>query len=134
MDSGLNDSSSSIDGENLKSKAQEGLNKARSSLDSAKEEIRSRAHEGIERVRSRVDTDAIRESASGMQPMAFMALGAGLGALTGASLSGEDDEFGNLEEKLSEFNHDLQEALNESANVLKNQFMSDFKDLNVNIF
>lgn len=136
INTGFNDSSSSYndEGESLKAKAQDGLNRARSSIDSAKEEIRSRAHEGIESVKSRVDTDAIRESASGMQPMAFMALGAGLGALTGASLSGEDEEFGDLEGKLSEFNHDLQEALNESANVLKNQFMSDFKDLNVNIF
>jgi ElaB/YqjD/DUF883 family membrane-anchored ribosome-binding protein len=127
-------SSSKMEGEDLKSKAQEGLQKAHSNIDSAKEGIRSRAQEGLESVRSRVNTDAIKQSTNGMQPMAFMALGAGLGALTGASLSGDDNEFGDLEEKISEFNHDLQEALNESANVLKNQFMSDFKDLNVNIF
>lgn len=120
--------------EKITSRASETMDKARHSFDTAKETISSRAQEQMGNMRSKFDTDSVKESVRGFQPMAFMALGAGLGALTGASLEGDDEFAGNIEERLSDFNHDLQDAVNESANILKNEFMSDFKEFNVNLF
>jgi hypothetical protein len=120
--------------EKLSSRANETLDKARHSFDSTKESVSSRAQEQLGNMRSKFDTDSVKESVRGFQPMAFMALGAGLGALTGASLESDDEYAGNIEERMSDFNHDLQNAVNESANILKNEFMSDFKEFNVNFF
>jgi hypothetical protein len=68
----------------------------------------------------------------------FMALGAGLGIVTGASLPVTqtesqfvDDKF---QEKLSGFSTDLQSAINECSNILKDLVIADVKDFKVNLF
>lgn len=73
-----------------------------------------------------------------LEPMTFMALGAGLGVITGASLPVSDAERsfveGKLENKLSGFSEDLQSAINECTNILKDLVVSDVKDFRVNLF
>lgn len=73
-----------------------------------------------------------------MDSTTFMALGAGLGVLTGASLpvseterSFVDDKF---QDKFSGFSADLQSAINECSNILKDLVVSDVKDFRVNLF
>lgn len=73
-----------------------------------------------------------------LEPMTFMALGAGLGVITGASLPVSDAERsfveGKFENKLSGFSTDLQSAINECTNILKDLVVSDVKDFRVNLF
>jgi hypothetical protein len=73
-----------------------------------------------------------------LDPTTFMALGLGLGALTGASLPLTDKEKsfveGNLQERFTDFGDDLQNALNECSNVLKDLVIQDAKDYTLKIF
>lgn len=68
----------------------------------------------------------------------FMALGAGLGILTGASLPVSETERSlvdnKLQDKLSGFSADLQSAMNECSNILKDLVVSDVKDFKINLF
>lgn len=73
-----------------------------------------------------------------LEPMTFMALGAGLGVLTGASLPVSEAEKtfveGKFENKLSGFSTDLQAAINEYSNILKDLVVADVKEFRVNLF
>lgn len=73
-----------------------------------------------------------------LDPMAYMALGAGLGALTGASLpvSEREEEFidSKFSDKFSNLSHELQAAINESSNILKDLVIQDVKDFNLKVF
>jgi uncharacterized protein YjbJ (UPF0337 family) len=78
------------------------------------------------------------ESVKNLNPMTYIALGAGLGALSGAALPVSDKErtfvdqyFGS---KLSQFTEEIQQALNESVSVLKEEFLSELKNVNVGVF
>lgn len=87
--------------------------------------------------------EGIRDKASGiysqgkeriqnLDPLTYMALGAGLGALTGAALPVSEKEstfvHGKFDEKLGGLGSDLQEAINESSNILKDLVINDIKD------
>lgn len=80
----------------------------------------------------------LTDSLSNVDPMTYMALGIGLGALTGAGLPVTEKERTFVDEKLSpklgDLNSDLQNALNESSNILKDLVISDVKKFNVHIF
>jgi ElaB/YqjD/DUF883 family membrane-anchored ribosome-binding protein len=73
-----------------------------------------------------------------LDPTTFMALGAGLGVITGASLPLSETEKSfvddKLQDKLSGFSTDLQSAINECSNILKDLVISDVKDFRVNLF
>lgn len=68
----------------------------------------------------------------------FMALGAGLGVLTGASLPVSDAERSfvdsKFQDKFSGFSGDLQSAINECSNILKDLVISDVKEFKMNLF
>lgn len=89
------------------------------------EEVSTDIQEGIEAVKK-------------LDPMIYVAVGAGLGALAGISLPETDTEKQMVGEKLdamtSSFTHELQDALNESAGVLKDLVAADLKSLNIEVF
>jgi hypothetical protein len=73
-----------------------------------------------------------------LDPMTYVALGAGLGALTGIALPVSDREQLMIDQKasgkLSEFSSQFQDALNQSVKVLKDEFLGKFTDFDVNLF
>ncbi len=79
-----------------------------------------------------------REKFQNLDNTTFMALGAGLGILTGASLpvSEAEERMVNdkLQGKLSDFNSELREAMNECSNILKDLVISDVKNFSVKMF
>lgn len=79
-----------------------------------------------------------RETLQNLDPTMMIALGAGLGALTGASLPVSDKEGDFIEEKLGEkFSHlsqDLKDAINESSEILKDLVINDVKEMSFKVF
>lgn len=79
-----------------------------------------------------------KEKIRSIDPLTYMALGAGLGALTGASLPVADFEQEFVDEKLkskiNSFSEDLQNAVNECANVLKDLVIQDAKNYSFKVF
>lgn len=79
-----------------------------------------------------------KDTVSNLDPMTYMALGASLGVLTGASLPVSEKERAFVQEKMSprltDLNSELQIALNECSNILKDLVISDVKNVNVQIF
>lgn len=73
-----------------------------------------------------------RDQFKAMDPMTYMALGAGLGALTGAALPVSEAEKNLVSEKFDErisgLGTDLQDAINEVSNILKDLVVQDVKD------
>lgn len=73
-----------------------------------------------------------------LDPVSFMALGAGLGALTGAALPVSEKELSivseKFDDKLSNLGTDLQDAINECSNILKDLVIQDVKDYQLQIF
>jgi|SRR5665647_91799 len=118
-----------------------------SALDSAKNYVAqnkdswiAQAKEGSEHAEEVISGKAheVYEASRHLDPLTYMALGAGLGTLTGAALPVSESEknFVNqaMEGKITDFKRDLQAALNQSVNIIKNEFIHDFTDLDVNIF
>lgn len=79
-----------------------------------------------------------RERVQNMDPLSYMALGAGLGALTGVALPLSEKETSlvneRLDDKISGLNKDLQEAINECSNILKDLVIQDVKDFSFRPF
>ena len=79
-----------------------------------------------------------RDRVQNLDPMTFMALGAGLGALTGASLPVSEKEQNfvadKLSDKFSNIGQELQDAINESSNILKDLVIGDVKDMSFKVF
>ena len=104
------------------------------------ESVSSNAESEFAEVKNKVQNEIQekRDVLRNLDPLSYVALGAGLGALTGVSLPlmEKEQEFvdARLNEKFKEFKKDLQEALNQSANVVKNEFFEDFKDYSINFF
>lgn len=82
--------------------------------------------------------DLGKEKMRNIDPLTYMALGAGLGALTGASLPVSDREQEFVDEKLSEnissFSSDLQNAVNDCASLLKDLVVQDVKNFSFKVF
>lgn len=111
--------------ENAQESIREGMSTARSKISSASDVVKNRAHDAI-------------ESAKHLDPLTYLALGAGLGTITGAALPVSEAESElvdtKFESSLSNFSQELQEALNESINILKNEFIGGFTEINMNLF
>jgi uncharacterized protein YjbJ (UPF0337 family) len=79
-----------------------------------------------------------KEKMQNIDPLTYMALGAGLGALTGAALPVSDKEQSFVDDKLkdriSSFSEDLQTAINDCAGLLKDMVVQDVKDYSLKIF
>lgn len=104
------------------------------------ESTKEKMKKGLNRVKENLSTglQTGKEKFQGLDPLTYMAIGAGLGALTGASLPVSDKEKELIQsrfgEKFSDFGSDFQAAINESTNLLKNLVIDDFKDRSVNLF
>lgn len=127
----------------VKAEAEYKMAEAKDRLDSAKQTV-SEFGEKIPEIPQEAGSAASGWMDKGKQKIhdldstTFMALGAGLGIVTGASLPVTqtesqfvDDKF---QEKLSGFSTDLQSAINECSNILKDLVISDVKDFKVNLF
>jgi len=81
---------------------------------------------------------SVVESAKHLDPLTYLALGAGLGTITGAALPVSEAESNLIDSKfensLSNFSSELEDALNESVNILKNEFIGGFTEINMHIF
>lgn len=110
---------------NVKDKLFEGKEKLSAGLSHSKEKFSTGLSSGKEKFQH-------------MDNTTFMALGAGLGVLTGASLpvSEAEERMVNdkLQGRLSDFNTELREAMNECSNILKDLVVSDVKDYSMKIF
>lgn len=100
------------------------------------DQVKAQGLEFQDELQTRIDTGA--KKVRNLDPFTYMALGAGLGAITGASLpvSEKERQFVDekLQDKISTFNTDLQSAVNECTNILKDLVISDAKNFNVNLF
>ena len=133
--------------DSAKSNIREGVDATRSAVREGVDATRSAVREGLDTVRSSLHsaTNPVREttrevysSARNLDPMTYLVLGAGLGTITGAALPVTDAERhlvdDKLQDKMTLFRNDLEAALNESANILKNEFIGGFTHMNFSIF
>lgn len=127
--------------ENIKSKASELKDKAASlrekfekhdekaswdeeieSLPGLKDKVLSSSRENIEQ---------LYDKAKNLDPLTYMAIGLGLGSMTGASLpvaQREELMVSGVGDKLTNFRTDLEKALNESFNILKKEVVGDLTE------
>jgi hypothetical protein len=79
-----------------------------------------------------------REAIHNLDPVTTVALGAGLGALTGIALPLSESEArfvsSKFAENFSNFNDDLQVAVKECSNILQDLVLQDVKDFNIDLF
>jgi hypothetical protein len=79
-----------------------------------------------------------KEQLQNLDPLSYMALGAGLGALTGSAFPVSEKEEsllnGKIDDKLGNFTRDLENAINECSNILKDLVINDVKDYQVKLF
>lgn len=112
-------------GPGLKERVSGAISSAKETLGSASESMRSRGHEAYTIARN-------------LDPLTYVALGASLGAITGATLPVSEKEGAFVDERLNlkfeEFKKDLKEAMDQSKSSLKNDFFNDLKDFNFNLF
>jgi hypothetical protein len=103
----------------------EGIEATRSKLSSVKDTIAQKGQEAVEKVKH-------------LDPLTYLVLGAGLGTITGGAFPISDTEdrvmSGELQNKFNNFRSELEEALNESANILKNEFIGSATQFNIKIF
>jgi ElaB/YqjD/DUF883 family membrane-anchored ribosome-binding protein len=122
--------------ESLKSVARENIESAKSATREGLDSLKESSREGFDSLKSK--SKEVYETASHLDPLTYMVLGAGLGTLTGASLpvfEAEREKVDEvLEEKMETFKKELESAINESINTLKNEFIGGVTDLNLNIF
>lgn len=93
-------------------------------ISSVKDSIVSKGHQSMDTVKA-------------LDPMAYMVLGAGLGALTGRMIPVTEIEnrvAGKASGKIDTFRTDLQKALNDSANILKAEFLNGVGRRTMNFF
>lgn len=111
--------------EQVNAKIQDAKDKFREELLTTERKIKGRAEETIERAKH-------------LEPMTYLALGAGLGTITGAALpvSDRENEFisSHFESEFSEFRNDLEFAINKSVNILKNEIIGGLTETNIRLF
>lgn len=101
---------------------------------------KDKVRESYDKTREKISTgfQAGKEKIQNLDPMAYVALGAGLGAITGASLPVSDAERNMVDTrftgKLADFSRELQDAVNQSSNILKDLFIDDAKGFSADIF
>jgi gas vesicle protein len=127
----------------------ESISEYKNSFDSRvsdfKEELNAKIpnQDDLESLRSRMPDvkgklETMRTKAENLDPLTYMAIGAGLGAMTGASLpiSEMEESFveENLQNRLSTFNEDLHHAINDCSNILKDLVLQDVKNISLKLF
>lgn len=133
--------------EDLKIKYGEAVDTVENTLNQAKDSISSAETEGVSAARSKFSamkgaiadrSSEALETVKNLDPMTYMVLGAGLGTITGAALPVSDVEdrmmSGEVQDKFNKFRSELEVALNESANILKNELIGGVTDFNIKLF
>ncbi|WP_408095513.1 hypothetical protein ACJVC5_10765 [Peredibacter sp. HCB2-198] len=96
----------------------------------------SKTDEAIDRVKEK-GREAL-DFARDLDPMIYLALGAGLGTITGAGLPLSEKEIRAVDsassDKMSKFANELQNALNQSVNILKNEVIGGMTDFKFDLF
>lgn len=130
-------------GSNVQSSLSDAKSGMQSKLSDAKSKLTDTASRAKERFAGVSDTVKTRghelyESSKNLDPMTYIALGAGLGTITGASIPVADAESqffdSKFEGKFSNFSQELQDALNQSVNILKNEFIGGITDIKMDLF
>jgi len=105
-------------------------------IKNTKEKLRNQLHSTERKIKDR--TEKTIERAKHLDPMTYLALGAGLGTITGASLpvSERENQFisSHFESEFSEFRNDLELAINKSVNLLKNEIIGGLTETNIRLF
>lgn len=156
LDSKFNDIQSNIEGvsANLQGTAAETMSSAKSTLQDAKASLQDRAMHAREQIGSAVDSlgdrahgvmDSVKTATSGMvdtarhlDPLTYLALGAGLGTITGAAIPVSETELNAVDsiaqDKFARFSEELQTALNSSMNIMKNEFIGTATEMSFKLF
>lgn len=120
----------------LKEKVSEKIDEVKGKFQGKMPEMKESLSHSMETVKEKVAS--VDDSVKDINPMTYIALGAGLGALSGAALPVSekerqfvDQKFGS---KIDQFTLEIQQALNESVGILKDEFLSELKNVNVGIF
>lgn len=122
---------------------EERIERAKSSLQEAKSSMRESTNRAKEKLSAagetlRAKTHDMYEASKNLDPLTYLVLGAGLGTITGASIPVSEREQQAVdsiyENRMGTFASELQDALNQSINILKNEFISGMTEINVNIF
>lgn len=103
---------------------EEQVSQTKSTFNSGKEKIQAQGQH-------------LKQMVKEVNPLAYIALGAGLGAMTGAALpvTQVEEKIGHeVGEKLSRFRSELKDAINESINGFKNEFIGELTDFKMNLF
>ncbi|MGE3611828.1 MAG: hypothetical protein AB7I27_19725 [Bacteriovoracaceae bacterium] len=83
-------------------------------------------------------THQFYEASKNLDPLTYLVLGMGLGTITGASLpiSEREEKFVEslMQENLGSFAEELEGALNQSVNILKNEFIGSMTQINFDLF
>lgn len=100
--------------------------------------LRGTLNDAVDKVDIEATKLKVKDKLSTLDPMAYLALGASLGALTGAALPISEKEQAlvqsKFQDKISSFSKDLEGAINECSNILKDLVINDAKSCNVNLF
>jgi len=101
-------------------------------------ELKQNVSGTIQSVSDNIDSLAGDIKVKNLDPMTYVAIGAGLGALTGVALPVSEKEQMLIDDKasgkLSEFSSEFQDAINQSVKVLKDEFLGKFTDFDVSLF
>ncbi len=107
-----------------------------SSFDSSMSQIKENLGKNLGELKDKVAMKV--ETVNSLDPMTFIAIGAGLGALTGVALPVSEKEEIFIDQKasgkLSEFSSEFQDAINRSVKVMKDEFLGKFADFDVSVF
>lgn len=126
----------------IKQKTGLSLSKLKSKYKNYEEIIKRDTGESLDTLRSKyLNAKAQMSQTVGktknLPPLSYVALGVGLGALTGASLPVSIKESALVGDKLgdqmSSLVQELRVAFQDSANLIKNEFVDMLKDVDVNI-
>ena len=133
--------------EDLKSNVRQGMESAKERIgiatESAKgniQNVKEKVKEGVDSAKYRVQ-DAYQSASSivkNLDPLTYLVLGAGLGTITGAAIPLAEKEENFVDDKFqgktASFRQDLEDALNKSANILKNEFIGGVTNIKLKMF
>jgi hypothetical protein len=126
----------------IKQKTGHSLVKLKSNYKNYEEVIKRDTGESLDALKAKYQNTKARMrqsagKAKNLPPLSYVALGVGLGALSGASLPVSDKEtsivIDKLGDQMSSLVQEFNTAFHDSANLVKNEFVNLLKDVDVNI-
>jgi hypothetical protein len=128
--------------EDIKTRVKEKISQVKDSIETKTSDsnfsFETEEKKGRVKERAQEIVEAGKEKIRHLDSLSFMALGAGLGAVTGTSipLGQEEKDFihQKLGERLSLLGDDIESAINQSSSILKDLIAQDLKDYDLKIF